>query len=215
MAAADGLESLRVVVGVRMAGITRRSLVQSSAAAVLGLCAPQLWGQARTLGHAPAQTVTRAPSGFLFDFADQARLSRAYTLECAQTMPEAKYFFRPVPEERTFGQQMVHVAESWRGIYEMFIDGKEASVTLSEAGQELVKSKGDVLAQLRDSFDFVDRAVARLSDAALEVRVQFIDNREVVRRRVLEFMLDHTTHHRAQCVVYMRINGVRPPVYRA
>jgi uncharacterized damage-inducible protein DinB len=198
-----------------MSRISRRGLVQSSVAAALALCVPEVWGQGRGLGHIAGQT-PRPSGNFLAEFADEVRLSHAYTVECAEAMPEAKYFFRPVPEVRTFGQQMVHIGESVRGLYEVFLEGKNSpSGTLSEAGQELVRSKADVLLGLRDSFDYVEKAAARLNDANLETRVAFLNNREFSHRRVLHFILDHATHHRGQCIVYMRINGVRPPQYRA
>jgi uncharacterized damage-inducible protein DinB len=197
-----------------MPRISRRALVISSVTAALGMCAPELWPQGRTLGHITQPG--RSAVGYSSDFSDELRLSRAYTLECAEAMPEAKYFFRPVPEVRTFGQQMVHIAESMRSVYEVFVEGKSAPTSvLSEAGKELVRSKMDVIIGLRDSFEYVDRASTRLSDSILQAHVQFLNNREVSKGRVLSFLLDHTTHHRAQTIVYMRLNGVVPPKYRA
>jgi uncharacterized damage-inducible protein DinB len=178
------------------------------------MCAPELWAQGRTLGHI---TQPGRPSvGYTSDFTDELRLSRAYTLECADAMPEAKYFYRPVPEVRTFGQQMVHIAESLRSIYEVFIEGKTTpTAPLSEAGKELVRSKIDVLLSLRDAFDYIDKGSTKLTDGLLQAHVQFIENRQATRARILNYLLDHTTHHRAQTLVYMRLNGVTPPKYRA
>lgn len=197
-----------------MPRISRRALMISSVTAALGMCAPELWPQGRTLGHITQPG--RSSAGYSSDFSDALRLSRAYTLECAEAMPEAKYFFRPVPEVRTFGQQMVHIAESMRSVYEVFVEGRASpTAALSEAGKELVRSKVDVVIGLRDSFDYVDRACTKLSDSVLETRVQFLNNREVSKGRVLAFLLDHTTHHRGQTIVYMRLNGIVPPRYRA
>jgi len=197
-----------------MPRISRRALVISSVTAALGMCAPELWPQGRTLGHITQPG--RSSVGYNSDFADELRLSRAYTLECAEAMPEAKYFFRPVPEVRTFGQQMVHIAETMRGVYEIFIEGKNAPTSaLSEAGKELVRSKVDTIIALRDAFDYVDQGSIRLSDSILQARVQFLESRQVTRGRVLSYLLDHTTHHRGETVVYMRLNGITPPKYRA
>ena len=194
--------------------ISRRTLMISSVTAALGMCVPELWPQGRTLGHITQPG--RPGAAYGSDFSDEIRLSRAYTLECAEAMPEAKYFFRPVPEVRTFGQQMVHIAESMRSLYELFIEGKSSpTATLSEAGKELVRSKMDVVIALRDSFDYLDHASARLNDSVLQARVQFLNNREASKGRVLRFLLDHTTHHRGQTIVYMRLNGIVPPKYRA
>ena len=197
-----------------MSRISRRALLISSVTAALGMCAPELWPQGRTLGHITQPG--RPTVGYTLDLSDELRISRAYTLECAEAMTEAKYFFRPVPEERTFGQQMVHISESLRGLFEIFVEGKTApSSALSEAGKELVRSKTDVIIGLRDSYDYVEQGCTRLNDGILQARVQFLNNREVSKGRVLRFLLDHTTHHRGQTIVYMRLNGLTPPKYRA
>ncbi|MGH8457861.1 MAG: DinB family protein [Nevskiales bacterium] len=150
------------------------------------------------------------------DFLDEVRQSRAYTLECAQAMPEDKYGFRPVLDTRTFGQQMAHIAESFPGLYELLIEGKTAPThAFSEAGKEQVASKADVVRRLNEGFGYVERAALRLKSSSLEAIIQGVGGREVTKRRALRFLLDHTTHHRGQAVIYLRMNGVRPPPYRA
>jgi len=194
--------------------ISRRTLVVSSVTAAFALCAPEVWPQGRTLGHITQPG--RSSVGYSSDFSDELHLSRDYTLECAEAMPEAKYFFRPVPEMRTFGQQLVHIAEAMRTLFEVFVEGKSApSSVVSEAGKELVRSKMDAIMGLRDAFDYVDRGSTRLSDSLLQARIQFLNNREVSKGHVLRYVLDHTTHHRGQAVVYMRLNAITPPKYRA
>ena len=79
----------------------------------------------------------------------------------------------------------------------------------------MVKSKADVMVELKDAFEYVEKAAPQLNDGVLEARVRFLANREISKRRVLRFLLDHTTHHRGQTVVYLRLSGVRPPLYRA
>ncbi len=32
-------------------------------------------------------------------------------------------------------------------------------------------------------------------------------------RQIINLMNDHLTHHRAQAIVYLRLNGVMPPKY--
>lgn len=199
-----------------MSSLSRRNLMASTLVAALAVCVPEVWPQTRNRSRSSLQENSKPAGTYLADFADEIRLSGAYTLECAQAMPEARYFFRPVPEMRTFGQQMVHIAESARGIFELFVEGKRAATNgLSEAGQEVVKSKADVMVELKDAFEYVEKAAPQLNDGVLEARVRFLANREISKRRVLRFLLDHTTHHRGQTVVYLRLSGVRPPLYRA
>ena len=203
-----------------MGKVSRRNAMKSSIVAAVALCVPELWPESQSEDSAakvPAKPASApARSGAAADFADEIRLSRAYTLECAQAMPEARYNYRPVPQVRSFGQQMVHIGESVRGIYEVFIEGKSFPTTpFSEAGREVVKTKAEIVAGLREAFDYVQKAATRLNDRILEGRVKSITGSEVSKRRMLRFLLDHATHHRGQIVVYLRLNGIRPPFYRA
>lgn len=192
--------------------------MKTTGLAAVALCAGEMWAQPERPGRSSHQggSVFVPPFTYLPDFSDMLGLSRDYTVECAMAMPEARYGYRPAQEVRTFGQHMVHIAESVRGVYEVYLEGKAGPTTaLSEAGQELVRSRAEVLAQLRQSFEYVAGAVGKLSESELGQRASFLGNRQLARWRVLDFILDHTTHHRAQTVVYLRMNGVRPPTYRA
>ena len=194
-----------------MGRVSRRIVLQSSVVAALASCLPGLEAQT-----ARRDSRSGMSTSVVADFLDEVRQSRAYTLECAQAMPEDKYGFRPVPETRTFGQQMVHIAESFPGLYELLIEGKTAPThAFSEAGKEQVASKEDVVRRLNEGFGYVERAALRLKGSSLEAIIQGIGGREITKRRALRFLLDHTTHHRGQAVIYLRMNGVRPPQYRA
>jgi len=196
---------------------SRRAWMKSSAIAALALCADEMWGkQIERSRRDDAGPAFVPPFTYLPDFSDKLALSRDYTLECVLAMPENRFGYRPIPDMRTFGQHMVHVAESVRGLFELFIEEKKAATNpLSEAGQELVRSRLEVAGQLRQSFDYVEKALAGLSETELGQRVAFLNNRQFARWRVLDFILDHTTHHRGQTIVYLRMCGVRPPIYRA
>ena len=200
-----------------MSDLSRRTLIGSSLVAAFAGCLPELWAQPAALDPAAARTAAAGPQiQFIPEFLDELKLSRAYTLECAQAMPAAKYEFRPVPEVRTFGQQMVHISEAVPGLYELFVEGKKAPThPFSEGGKEPVLTKEEILARLGVGFDYVERAAAKLNPSALRQDTKIFGGKVISKHRMLRFLLDHTTHHRGQTVVYLRINGVQPPLYRA
>ena len=199
-----------------MAPFSRRVLLRASLLGLVAGCAPAMWPQSERGGY-PRPGLRRGPTAdTVSEFMDEISQARACTVECAEAMPEELYGFRPVPEERSFGQQMVHIAESVRSLFEVFVQDKaQPTLTFSEAGKEIVKSKADVLAQLRESFTYAQRGAADLTDVDLEMRVQFLENRPFSKGRVIHFLLDHATYHRGESAVYMRLNSVRPPRYRA
>ncbi len=199
-----------------MSFLSRRSLLRTSVLGLLAGCAPAMWPQSERGGY-PRPGLRRGPTAdSVAELMDEISLARACTVECAEAMPEQHYGFRPVAEERTFGQQMVHIAESVRSLFEVFVQDKtQPTFLLSEAGKELVKSKADVATLLRESFTYVQRGAADLTDVDLDLRVQFLENRPFSKGRVVRFLLDHATYHRGESAVYMRLNGIRPPRYRA
>jgi uncharacterized damage-inducible protein DinB len=192
----------------------RRTILRASALAMFGACVPPGWGH--QFPRVPRQEERPVPGrNFAAELINEFKVSHVYTMECAQSMPEKSYDFRPTPEERSFGQQMVHIAEALDALYQMLIADKPAPMQpFSEAGQEPVKSKLDVLNKLEAAFNQVEKGVAGLSDSALDKRVELL-GAPATKLRVLHFLLDHTAHHRGEVVVYMRLKGVKPPVFRA
>ncbi|MGH9668771.1 MAG: DinB family protein, partial [Terriglobales bacterium] len=188
-----------------MGALSRRTLIRSSFVAAFAGCLPELWAEAGKPDPVATHTVAAGLQiRFIPEFLDELKLSRAYTLECAQAMPPEKYEFRPVPEVRTFGQQMVHLSEAVPGLYELFIEGKKAPThPFSEGGKEPVLSKEEVIARLGVGFDYVERAAARLRESVLRQPTKIFGGREISKHRMLRFLLDHTTHHRGQTVVYL------------
>jgi uncharacterized damage-inducible protein DinB len=201
-----------------MSALSRRTLMRSSLVAAFASCLPELWARPAVPGPATARTAAGAGAQIQFipEFLDELKLSRAYTLECAQAMPGEKYEFRPVPEVRTFGQQMVHLSEAVPGLYELFIEGKKAPThPFSEGGKEPTLSKEEIIARLGMGFDYVERAAGKLNASALRQTTTIFGGKVISKHRMLRFLLDHTTHHRGQTVVYLRLNHIQPPLYRA
>jgi len=199
-----------------MSLVSRRAMLRASVLGLVAGCVPAMWPQSERGGY-PRGGLRRGPiADSVSELMDEISLARACIVECAEAMPEQHYDFRPVAEERTFGQQMVHIAESARSLFEVFVQDKaQPTYTLSEAGKEVVKSRAEVINLLRESFTYVHHGAADLTDVDLELRVQFLDNRPFSKGRVVHFLLDHATYHRGESAVYLRLNGVRPPRYRA
>lgn len=74
------------------------------------------------------------------------------------------------------------------------------------------KSKEEMIATIDKTFDetivFIKRFEINKLDDALDY---FGLNR--TKRQVLLLLADHITHHRGQMLVYMRLNGIKPPRY--
>ena len=198
-----------------MPSLSRRTIIKASPLAAIAFCIPERFRQATT-GNASPQTAEPPPSlrAFIDDLLERVKQSRAYTLEFAAAMPEEKYGFRPVPEVRSFGQQLVHIAEANGAIMEVHVKGeKDLKLHYSGDGKERVASKADVIAQLNASYDYIQKGLSPMIDAMLRDPIK-TEMGEFSRLWGMQLILDHATHHRGQAVVYLRLNGIKPPEYR-
>jgi len=125
------------------------------------------------------------------------KTSKAYTLAIAQQMPEAEYNFKPNPDQMTFKEQLLHIV----GMNEYFfskITGIKPPVK-----KPVTLDKARVIQALTESFDDAIRTVGNLTHDQADQNIE-----------TLLLAADHTTHHRGQCVVYLRARGIKPAEYQ-
>lgn len=132
----------------------------------------------------------------------------------AAKMPEADYGFRPsaMPEVRTFGQVIAHIAEG-----QFDTCSRARAVPNPVQGRHLeseLKTKADVEKALADSFAFCDEAFSATTDqnALQPIRMQFGPRQvDLPRVSVLYGILAHTSEMYGIGTVYLRAKGLVPP----
>lgn len=146
---------------------------------------------------------------FAEEFAPDWETAKAYTLEVANAMPPEKYDFKPTPDMRPFGEGLLHIAGSFYG----FMAGVRGEPAQVEPPQEATKE--NVVAFLTAACDHVAQTLATLEEARAQEKVTLFGGRlEMPGWKVFHFLRDHTTHHRAYLLPYLRLCGVQPPRYR-
>ncbi len=133
--------------------------------------------------------------------------SKAYTLAIAEQMPEDGYAFKPNPEEMTFGGQLVHIAQA-NGFFLSKITG-----TPSPIGKPDKMDKASVVKLVGDSYDYVIKSIGSLTPEQMHADLD-LEGMKMSGMEALMFASDHTTHHRGQCIVYLRVKGIKPADYR-
>ncbi len=125
-------------------------------------------------------------------------------VKMAEAMPEENYGFQPVPEIRTFGQLVGHVADS---------QARNCSAVLGEpksvdAGNKTAKA--DLVAALKESFGICDEAFGGLTDATA---AEMIAGRRGSRPKlgILNGVVVHSNEEYGYMAVYLRLKGVVPP----
>jgi len=123
----------------------------------------------------------------------------------AEPMPEEHYGFKPVPEVRSYGEILGHVAnENY-----LFCAAAKGEENPNKADFEKTTSKAAMVQALKDSFAYCDPAYRMEEMKAME-EVTFFGSKGS-RLWVLIFNVAHDSEHYGNLVTYLRTKGVVPP----
>jgi hypothetical protein len=125
-------------------------------------------------------------------------------IAAADAMPEANYGFAPVPEEMTFGVWVAHVADSQLGICSALNGAPKRGDAATK------KSKADLEAALKASFDECDKVYDILTDANATELVTY-GRGQNSRAGRLAYNNAHDNECYGSMAVYLRLNKVVPP----
>lgn len=144
----------------------------------------------------------------------------AQFISAADAMPENKYDWAPTQgefkEARTFGQQIKHVA-AVNYFVGAAILGEKPPVEVGdpEKGPATLKTKAEIMAYLKGSFDYARKAVqgitAKNGTKSLKSPFGQGTTTPIGMATLLAF---HGMDHYGQMVIYLRSNGIIPPASR-
>ena len=125
---------------------------------------------------------------------------RLFLQGAAEAMPEDKYPFKLAPEQMDFGQWINHSTE--RNYLDCSTLRGETN-PMPKAKTDLLKAKGDIVKNLRESFEYCDATFTTLTDEKILASPQSV------------FSFLHTTVHNNEIygnvVGYLRANHIVPP----
>jgi uncharacterized damage-inducible protein DinB len=137
----------------------------------------------------------------------------------AEAMPEDKFGFAPTNGEfkgvRNFGQQIKHVAAVNYELAAALLEQKPPVDIGDESGPASITTKAEILKYLKDSFEYVHKAVATINDKNLTDTVKSpFGEGSVSRLGLATSVASHGFDHYGQMVEYLRMNGIVPPASR-
>lgn len=127
-------------------------------------------------------------------------------IRAAEKMPEENYSFKPVPEVRSFGQILGHVADAQYLFSSAVIGEKNPSPNV----EKTKTSKADLVQALKDAFAYSDKAYDAMTDSQAVQMVKFF-GQDRAKLTVLSFNNVHNMEHYGNLVTYLRIKGLVPP----
>lgn len=125
-------------------------------------------------------------------------------LKAAEKMPEENYNFQPVPEIRTFGALVAHIADAQTRFCNAVL-GEQKTPT---AGSK--KTKADIVAALKDSIGDCDKAFESLTDAAATEMIKMGRGQSTKMGALMRTVI-HDNEEYGYMAVYLRLKGVVPP----
>src|ERR1700740_123270 len=140
-------------------------------------------------------------------------------LPAAEAMPEDKFGFAPTNGQfkgvRTYAQQIKHVAAVNYELGAALLEQKPPVDIGDESGPASITSKADVMKYLKDSFEYVHKAIATLNEGNLTATVRSPFGEGTVSRLGLAMAVaSHGYDHYGQMVEYLRMNEIIPPASR-
>jgi uncharacterized damage-inducible protein DinB len=129
----------------------------------------------------------------------------------AGAMPAEKYGFKPVPEEQSFGERVLHVAQVNLSLLKT-LGGKTPAPTIDDKAT----SKAESMAALQKVGEYGVAVIQEFGDQQLDTRVAspFFMGPMASRQRILYFLMAHSQDTYGQLAVYLRLNGITPPLSR-
>jgi len=128
-------------------------------------------------------------------------------MAAADEMPAEKYAYKPTPAQMSFADIVVHLAEG-NDYFCGTIGGMKAPERAKIAASA---SKEALVARLKETFAFCDKALAGLDDSKLGEELPFFGGRKMTRAGIMTVTVGDWADHYSQSAIYLRLNGLLPP----
>jgi len=181
-----------------------RSIVIST---LVGLLAAPAFAQSGGTGQATAPAPSAA--ALLVRLAQGAWANaKRDIVESADQMPEADYGYKPVATVRTFGEVLVHVADT--NFFYCARSKGEASPVPDGTLEKTATTKAAIVKALGESVAFCDAVFAALTPASAADMIK-AGNNQIPRVQPLFGNVSHNVEHYGNLVTYFRMKNMVPP----
>ena len=158
-----------------------------------------------TAGPAPAQSFP--PTSFLTPTKATWESTRGLVLGIAEIIPEDKYDFKPTPAVRSARENLIHlIGENY-----LFFSKVSGETLPSNARFNDLKSRDEILKELRASYDYGAKVWDTLTEAKAQELVEGRNNQKVQRWSFILGAIQDNNNHYGNLVVYVRLMGLVPP----
>ena len=137
--------------------------------------------------------------------------AKSYTLSMAEKLDEQKYDFKPVKEEMSFKEQLVHMGENIYWLSSTYIK-EEPNPLKGKKVNSSDMNKEQVMQFVKDAYEYGLKVMIELDEKTLSNEFNW-NAGKLNKYQFLNLIQDHQAHHVSQLIVYLRLNGIEPPKY--
>jgi uncharacterized damage-inducible protein DinB len=138
------------------------------------------------------------------------KFSSGQVMQLAGAIPADKYSWTPQAGVRSVAEVCAHIvsANYW---FASKLGAKIPDGVKMETLEKDLKTKEQVAAALKQSYDLIIGAVGNLKDGDMAKKVEFPFPGEYTDMSAVLIAVGHSTEHLGQLVAYARMNGITPP----
>jgi uncharacterized damage-inducible protein DinB len=137
--------------------------------------------------------------------------AKDYTIAVASLMPDSLYNYSPSPAEMSFREQLIHISQNLYWLSSSYIAEKPNPFRSTKDALSKL-SKNSIISLVKNAYDYAISSISKMEIKTLPKEFTF-SGKNLNKYQFLNLIEDHQTHHRGQLVVYLRLNGVKPPNY--
>lgn len=136
--------------------------------------------------------------------------SSGQVMALAKAVPADKYSWTPQAGVRSFAEVCAHIvsANYW---FASKLGAKIPDGVKMETLEKDLKSKDQIEAALKQSYETIIGAVKNLKDGDMAKKVEFPFPGEYTDMSAVLIAVGHSTEHLGQLIAYARTNGITPP----
>lgn len=142
---------------------------------------------------------------------EKLKNAKLYAIEIANKLNDDKYDFKPIMEEMSFKEQLIHIGENIYWLSSTYLKEETNPIQNRKIIPNEV-NKDQVLNFVNNAYDYALLVLNDLDTASLSKEFNFY-GRKLNKFQFLNLVQDHQSHHIGQLIVYLRLNGIQPPKY--
>ena len=141
-------------------------------------------------------------------FKDNAKHAGQNLVAAADEFPADKYTYKPTEKQMTVGDIVAHLVEGNDYLCGTIGGSKAPARANKPKGTD---AKDALMSELKDSFEFCDKALASLDDSKLGEQLPFFGGKTRTRAAVMTLTTGDWADHYSQLANYLRLNNMLPP----